>query len=312
MSYYNIQNDVLIDLKGKKITPWREKKERSFLLSQSYYRLKLKKFDRVSDCSSFLEFHRFSDNTLNLSYANFCRDRLCPMCSWRRSLKIFGQTSKILNYLEINYSYRYLFLTLTVKNVFSFELSETIDNMFYGFKKMFQFNSIKKMCKGTFRALEVTYNKNDGSFHPHFHIIIAVNKSYFDDKKQYLKHDDFRNLWKKSMDLDYEPQVNIKAFSKNWTGVAEASKYSVKDSDFLISDNEELTDKLVSVFDSVLKGRRLASYTGALKKAHKILNLDDCIDGSLIHTDDETRPDLDYVIEVYNWNIGIGNYTLIK
>lgn len=306
---YNIDLKTLVDIKGKKINPWREKKIKSILLSESYYRLQLKKFDRVSTCSDFLEFYRYTDNTFELNNANFCKDRLCPMCAWRRSLKIFGQTSKILNYLENENEYRFLFLTLTLKNCFSDDLSQTIDDMFYGYKKMFQTKRIKKMCLGTFRALEITHNKDDGSFHPHFHIIICVKKSYFKDTNIYINHSDFKTIWKTSMKLGYDPQINIKAFKQDWKGVAEASKYSVKDSDF-ITDDINLTDKLVSIFDSVLKNRRLVAYSGLFRKAHKTLNLDDFEYGDLISDNDTVRPDLDYIVEIYNWNIGIGNYTL--
>ena len=56
------------------------------------------------------------------------------MCSWRRSLKIFGQVSQVMNKALDNEEYRFLFLTLTCKNVYGEDLSNQIDNLFYAFK----------------------------------------------------------------------------------------------------------------------------------------------------------------------------------
>lgn len=49
------------------------------------------------------------------------------MCAWRRSLKIFGQVSKVMDHVEKNYNYRYIFLTLTVKNCYGEDLKDTLD-----------------------------------------------------------------------------------------------------------------------------------------------------------------------------------------
>lgn len=314
---YNIQKEIpqqLIDHNGKKINPWKEKKEKTILLSDSFFRLGDKRFNNVLQCGTDLEFFRYlDDNSLKLNKANFCKERLCPMCAWRRSLKVFGQTSKIMDTMLKENDVQFLFLTLTVKNVYSDDLSNTIDKLFYGIKKMFQYKEIKDISLGTFRGLEVTFNKEEYTFHPHFHIIIAVKRSYFKSKK-YLSTARFRELWTKSMNLDYVPQVKLnKIYGKLSSSVSELAKYTVKDSDYLIKDNEPLTDFLVTVFSQSLKNRRLMAYTGIFRKYHKILNLDDTEHGDLINTDnEELRDDINYVIEKYHWNIGIGNYTLYK
>ena len=36
------------------------------------------------------------------------------------------------------------------------------------------------------RKLEITYNKERDDYHPHFHVLITVNKSYFTDKDYYI------------------------------------------------------------------------------------------------------------------------------
>ncbi|MPQ45116.1 protein rep, partial [Clostridium tarantellae] len=250
--------------------------------------------------------------------ANFCKDRLCPMCCWRRSLKIFGQVSKVMNKTLENNDYRFIFLTLTVKNCEGFELSDEIDKLFLAFKKLTKRKEFK-IVKGWFRGLEVTHNLNKYSkdydtYHPHFHIILMVNKSYFTDTKQYISQKNWTVLWKDCLNIDYNPIVNVKAFktsTKNIAkkSVAEVAKYTVKDNDYLIKD-QVMTDSSVMILNNALKGRRLIAFGKDFRSIHKLLNLDDAENGDLVNTDSEEliREDLDSVIEVYKWNIGLKEY----
>ena len=318
--------EILIDKnKNGKEIDWQGKKIRNKLLSESYKRLRLKKAYRVAECGTYLEFKRASvDGNLKLNNANFCKDRLCPMCSWRRSLKIFGQVSKIMDKVTENKDYRFLFLTLTVKNCEGEELSKEIDKLFYAYKKLMLKSKINKSIKGWFRALEVTHNINKKSksyntYHPHFHIILMVNSSYFDDKNYYITQKEWVKMWRECLGIDYNPQVNIKAFKSNSKArtsksIAEVSKYTVKDVDYLLEDNEELTDESVYILNSALRNRRLIAFGKELRKVHKELNLDDVEEGNLINTDidEELREDVEEIIEVYRWNIGLSQYVKIK
>ena len=59
------------------------------------------------------------------------------MCNWRKSLKLFGQTSEIANIIiNQDSSTRFLFVTFTVKNCDADKLSQTIDMMNMGFKRL--------------------------------------------------------------------------------------------------------------------------------------------------------------------------------
>lgn len=308
------------DKKGKE-RPWTQKKIKSIMLADSYERLGLKKSYMVRECGSYLEFRRYIESgDFKLNGANFCKDRLCPMCAWRRSLKIFGQTSKVMNKALNDKDYRFLFLTLTCKNVYGEELSSTLDELFKAFKKMMERKQVKSIVKGWFRGFEVTHNidkksKDYDTYHPHFHIIIMVNKSYFTDKRYYISQDNWTNLWKESLGVNYIPIVNIKAFktgtkTQTCKSVAESAKYTVKDNDYLIEDNEELTDSAVMILSRALKSRRLIAFGGELRKIHKELNLDDAEKGDLINIDanDQLRDDINYIIERYKWNIGYSQY----
>ena len=311
--------------KNGKDNNWNKRKEDNLNLAESYKRLGYKKYYRVVDCSTFLEFRYFFNlNEKKLNRANFCKVRLCPMCSWRRSLKIFGQVSKVMDYVEENYNYRYIFLTLTVENCYGEDLKKTLDHMTESFNRMNQRKIFKQSIKGYFRSLEITYNKECNTYHPHFHLILAVNESYFTDKNYYLSQKKWTNLWKDCLKVDYTPVVDVRRIKKDdnnkfGKAVAETAKYTVKSEDFIIRNedgqiNEKLTDEVVKTLDLALHRKRLTSFGFIFKKVHKKLNLDDMEDGDLINTDndEDLRDDLMSVILRYQWNVGIKNYKLVE
>lgn len=323
-NYKETNIEILKDInKNGKDNNWKERKESNLKLADSYKRLGFKKYYRVVDCSTFLEFGVTKSSNLKLLKANFCKVRLCPMCAWRRSLKIFGQVSKVMDLVEKNYNYKYLFLTLTVKNCYGEDLKDTLDLMTYSFNKLSERKAFKQAVKGYFRSLEITYNKKDNTYHPHFHLILAVNESYFKDTRIYLTQNDWTNLWKESLKVDYTPVVDVRRVkSKNkdfGKVIAETAKYTVKADDYLIKDedgkiDEELTDNVVKTLDKALHRKRLVSFGFIFKEIHKMLKLDDTEDGSLENTDneDELRDDLTDIILRYQWNIGIKNYKLVE
>lgn len=143
--------------------------------------------------------------------------------------------------------YRFIFLTLTCRNAEGEDLSSIIDNLFHAYKKLTERKVFKQSVKGWFRALEVTHNldKKSSSFdtyHPHFHVILMVNKSYFTDKDYYLSQKKWTSLWKDCLKVDYTPVVDVRAFKTRSKisvskSVAEAAKYTVKDNDYIVKDN---------------------------------------------------------------------------
>lgn len=315
----------------KKFEP---KKTQSEILGDCYTRLHWdSKAKRVFDCGSWLEFRQARDVCLEapnrncavrnaegaptqtrpfkLSKANFCRERLCPMCSWRRSLKIFGQVSKIMEHLDNQY--RYIFLTLTVPNCSPERLSEVIDDMVKGFNRLMHLKAVKGAVKGYFRVLEVTRNKHNGTYHPHFHIVLAVACSYF-DSRYYIKRDEWLHMWQQSMKDDSITQVDVRTVKNKKTGetsgaalgsaVAEVAKYAVKASDYVIKSKPQLMDEIVTTLTSALGGRRLTAFSGCFKQARQDLELDDCENGDLIHLDGDIRHDLGQMIYKFKWSAG--------
>lgn len=304
---------------SKKFSP---KKNNAVLLSQSYLRLGLEsKSFRVSECGSFLEFaHEITEQgevseTGKLHSANFCRDRMCPMCSWRRSYKIFGQVSQIMEL--IGGKYKFLFLTLTVPNCSGDQLSSVLDSMMTGWRKFIRYKDFK-VVKGFFRALEITRNKDPrsksfGTYHPHFHVVLAVPLNY-GSGRSYIARDKWLDMWQKAMKDPSITQVDIRvAKDKNASdeasqelasAVAEIAKYAVKDSDYIYPDDPDLTDNIVVTLSGALHHRRLVAYGGIFQDAFEKLKLDDPEDGDLVHINEKLNPALAWLIVKYGWSCG--------
>lgn len=292
------------------------KKSQSDLLAASYHRLKLYgKSNNVSECGSFLQFIVASDESSKLAAANFCKDRLCPMCAWRRALKIYGNVSAIMD--NLGDKYRYVFLTLTVPNCSGHDLSETIDKMQKAWTRFTHRVKVKRVMLGYFRALEITRNSKDGSYHPHFHCVIAVSPAYFSGR-EYLKQSIWLQLWRDSMQDQSITQVDVRTMKDKITGasdnlssaVAESAKYAVKSADYIFKGNEALTDTIVRVLSEVLSKRHLIQLGGVFLDSKKSLSLDDEEDGDLIHINETFRDDVATMILTYKWSAGV--YKLVK
>lgn len=293
--------------------PWREKKMKSLRLADSFKRLGYdKKAMRVRFCGSTLSFLRnLETGEIKLDAADFCRERLCPMCQWRKSLKLFYQVSKVMDNIQVeNKDLIPLFLTLTLRNCNGEDLSFTLDTVFKGWTTFWKQRKLERINKGWFRALEITYSKKTDTFHPHIHAIVFVDKGYFKGK-DYMETAEWVQMWRKALKVDYDPICDVRRVKNHkgkYKAVAEVAKYTLKDSDFIFEDND-LTDRLVEVISKSLKGRRLFAFGGLLKQVAKEMGIEELAEGSLVHVDDEkVREDVATVLEVYRWSFGLINY----
>ena len=291
-----------------KISKLQVKKVLGLKLAEAFRRLgELDRAIRVEQCGTYLEFSQVQDGESMLTAANFCRERLCPTCSWRRSVRIFSNTSRILDCVEeIDKDCKFLFLTLTIKNCAADELAATLDGMSAAFHRLKNNRAWKSRVKGCIRTLEVTINHEDGTFHPHYHLILAVSKSYADkDSKIYWTQEQWAEAWRKSARLDYVPHVWIETVKGRRQGIEEVSKYMAKDSDYILPDNPEETDRVVSILMRDMMGRRLIGYSGVFLAAQRALKLESPEDGPLT---DKLRGDIVVAVKKYHWNSGLCRY----
>ena len=81
--------------------------------------------------------------------------------------------------------------------------------------------------------------------------------------------------------------VDIRKIHNPQKSVPEVSKYTVKDTDYIIDYDTTLTDKTVDTLDSALQNRRLFAFGGIMREAQRQLNLNEEVDDDLIHTEGE-------------------------
>lgn len=302
------------DFFGRK-NPWRAKKVANDYLALAYDDYDPAKAQRLRDCCTQLVFRRYDSGERKLHTMNSCRVRLCPLCTWRRSLRTYADNKKMFDHIDPEgKKYGYILLTLTAKSCKAPELSRLIDKMMYAFGLMAKFPKFRKAVKGWYRGFEVTHNTDFLSasydtYHPHFHVLLVVNKSYFTDRT-YLSHDTWVSMWRQALQVDYDPVVDVRRI-KNITGskaVAEVSKYPVKDTDYIVYDDWDLTCDTVSVLDQALANRRLIAYGGILRDVRRQLKIDDSDDADLVHLDDTAGAGRDFVLEYYFWHTGYRQY----
>lgn len=190
---------------------------------------------RVNQCSEvlILSEHTTPEGETFKAHSAKCRVRHCPICQRARAVRLIGEMQKALAPLiEQHPKYRWLFLTLTVRNCEVHELRQTIQDMGRAWQRLMQ----RKECRivqGWLRSVEVTRGKSgEGMAHPHFHALLFVPPSYF--THGYIKQEKWVSLWQDAARLDYAPSVNIKPVKALDGGLLEVIKtaaYSVKASE---------------------------------------------------------------------------------
>lgn len=169
---------------------------------------------RMRDCAQRLEFGwvleslETGETRLRLKGARFCRVRHCPICQWRRALMWVSRFYHAFPRIYADHpEWRYIMLTLTVRNCSILELRRTVTEMNRAWDRLTK----RKIwpAVGYVRSLEITRGK-DGSAHPHFHCLLAVSPSYFTGRK-YLSTAKWAALWGEALRVDYTPICEVHA-----------------------------------------------------------------------------------------------------
>lgn len=241
--------------------------------------------ERLDGCAQWLNFERTTNTDtgecgLRLSAVMFCQFRHCPVCAWRRSqmwkARFFDALAEAAEQKSELANAAWLLLTLTVKNCPVGDLRQTLGEMGKAWNRM----TARKAgpmagIGGWIRAVEITRGK-DGSAHPHYHVLLAVPKSYFG--KRYVPTAKWAEAWRKAMRLDYDPVVDIRRIkpkgeqSAAAVAAAEVLKYATKSAD-LLADRDWALEMIRQV-----KGTRAIAAGGWLKDA--------------LREDEETQQDL--------------------
>lgn len=230
--------------------------------------------DRMHNCGKVV---KYALDTVNekkkLLYTETCESRFCARCQKMKSIKLGQKLFTLTNYLKVEKEYRFLFITLTVPNVSKDDLKEEIKEINSAIDKMTQRKKFQQF-KAYFTKLEITYNRKRNDYHPHIHLLVAVEKNYFDKRnKDYITQGELLKHWQGAKE-DYSiTQVDVRALKDNddkklMKSILELSKYEAKSSDFAI--NQEVFE----TFYFALKGARMTRFNREYRTLGKIYDVD--------------------------------------
>lgn len=303
--------------------------------------------DKLAGCATHLEFYENADGSKRTLHGmNACQSRMCPMCAARKARRTASRLFRILDDVDAAHKrqYRGLFLTLTIRNVKADDLRAALDLLTTAWAKLRRRRCFVRAVRGWFRAIEITYNKTTGEYHPHIHAILLVDKDYYDDKNggavknglyirqgmdtdaiKGYKNPTWVQLWRESLRADYDPSVQVSAVRKKRShdttdaatrdAVVEAAKYATKDADFLdptMPDAEAAA--VLRTYTDALTRKRLTAMGGWIQEAADKLDLDPEDVTDLVHDDEDSADALtsgtaEY-IAVYGFRFRYGDYFL--
>lgn len=229
------------------------------LFEKSPFYTEREKADLLYHCADSLILNNIKDGT-DKFMSRYCRNRFCPQCQYRKSVKQYGEIIQVADKLGC----AWLHMVLTIRNCNAQDLSDTISLLYTNSTKLY--NNNKRAFKGMIRCCEVTYNRDSDSYHPHLHCLVSVNKSYF-TSRYYIKQSALLQQWRALINRRNDGGLYISKVTDKCSSVAEVAKYCLKPLDSDIPDNIKLA-VYRNIF-TALKGRRLIQTFGNITPAIK-------------------------------------------
>ena len=251
-----------------------------------------KTLERVKSCGDFMQhLTNLEMNAKKVHRSNSCGNRFCPLCTWNKAKKDAIMLAVLMQAIREQEEQEFIFLTLTAPNIKGEHLKSEIDCFNHAFNKLFKRKNVISVINGYVRKLEVTYNQerfitkqmykraknyydkrnlkegdnnpNYDTYHPHFHVILSVNKSYFTDTKVYINQSKWLEMWRDCMNDESITQVDIRKVRSSekseYGAVLEVAKYSAKSNELYASQS------VFEIFYRALKGRQLLTFNGLFK-----------------------------------------------
>lgn len=188
---------------------------------------------RISTCAQQLtyEWLRCSDKQWRrrLRSARLCRVRTCPICRWRRSLKLKADTlDTVRSILHQRPTLRCVLLTLTVRNPQLTDLRDSLQLITRAWSKLTR-RVVFRGVVGWIRSLEVTPGTIPGHAHPHLHALLLVDETWSAEDLR-LSREIWCEEWREVCGLNYIPVCDVRPVASEG-GIIEVLKYTVKPGD---------------------------------------------------------------------------------
>lgn len=250
--------------------------------------------EALDHCGNYLVMQETADRTrqrVELGY--YCKQRLCPCCAWRRSVRD-AQTIAAISAAAAADGLHMVFVTLTVPNVRGCDLPDTVRHINQSFARLRAYKKCKTLLANTIRKLEITYNRQMETYHPHLHVLCYVPTNYFSGQGGYCSHDALLDAWRRATGQPQITQVDVRRCRDygDTDAIRELAKYNAKASDY--TSSQQVMDDLYLA----LKNTHLMDFSGKMrvyKRDYDAGRLDQYID----------RDDVAYTLRVvYEWLAG--------
>lgn len=308
-----VVSTMFIITHNKDFVKWSEKKTSSIAIAHRMIEAGFRKRGYLMlDCGKFIEMKYCPDCGKSfVSSAMMCRDRLCPTCQWRLSIRRFAEMCCTLSYIEDLDEKNTAFWTVTLRNCPIDQLKFTIQRMNEAWHRVLSRKTFKHHVSGWARSLEVTYNPERNDFHPHFHIIVMTD-GVLSEGEFYTV---LRKEWKESLRISYDPITDFEFIKDRQNrldndafihAVSETYKYTMKSKSLL-----EMPLSAFKGYVNGIAGVRVASYGGKIKEARKLLGYDDNENEEEVSRS-KCECGADLQVALLQWSLEAGQYQLVK
>lgn len=271
---------------------------------------------RVKNCSSKLVVRYCREcGNVHITGAELCRDRMCPVCNWRLSLKRYAVMSNVMQSVMRAYPEAvYSFVTLTARNCKTARLKEYMTEMQTAYNRVISQKWARKSLIGWGRSIELTYNQAAKTVHPHYHIILVSDSTAVAPMfvAEWLKQTEKRGIRASEAAQDIsiitaEQKSGESEHEALTRAVVETFKYAVKTKSL-----DDLSGRELRTFAQQIAGKRLMSAGGVIKEYLAILDEDiENPDEKEFSFCTECKSD-DIAKAVAAWSISAGTYTITE
>ncbi len=220
MIWNGYRNQYLDDIDSNLITKYENTEANLLRMVDKYANHVYKSMLEVRGCSRWMnvDYYRFQ-GIKDLAGTFTCNNKFCDGCQSALSQQRYEKFKPVIDALGKTHLLAHI--VLTVPNCFAQDLRRTLDKMYEQRKYLIRFLNGKNHVRGVdfekygyqggVIALELTRNKLDGRYHPHFHCIFVLDKNpnVFSGKNHYNVFSfDKENMTKRhKMGTKAEPRV---------------------------------------------------------------------------------------------------------
>lgn len=175
--------------------------------------------------------HNVERSRAEIIDTRLCGLRTCPICAKITANRNERRITKTLQEAEAKKvsrdgaGYKLLGVTYTVPNCTGDKLRAELQNIGRAVRRIMErCDRIRAITKGYVYSLEVTRNHENGLYHPHVHIILAVNARY-GKGKEYISKAEWAEIWTKYSHRETAASAQYVRVVKN---IHQAVKYVTK------------------------------------------------------------------------------------